>query len=261
MRLRPSVQHYPSGRFHLQARGAWFTSPFAKPSRWVVCGLLLINVTPLAHVVQAQSRGTVPGATVPVASDADVTFMRQMIEHHRQALEMTALIAKRSARRDLRLLGERMTISQQDEIRMMSRWLQARDAHVPTALGGRVDTVPSMSQSDVTAHARAMEHEDYMPGMLTSSQMDSLRTGRDAVFDQRFVRYMMQHHEGARTMVRRLLATPGAAQDPQVYSFATDVDAEQSAEIHRMQQWLVPPKGRPSSPRALRPRHRLGRYL
>ena len=161
--------------------------------------------------------------------------MRQMIVHHAQALEMTALIAQRSARRDLRQLGERMTVSQRDEIRMMSRWLQARGALAPSMRGARADSVPPMTLSDAAPDATVLEHEDHMPGMLTSSQMDSLRSARRDVFDQRFLRYMIQHHEGARTMVRRLLATVGAAQDPQVYAFAADVDAEQSAEIHRMQ--------------------------
>ena len=245
MRLRPSVQYRPSGAFHEHPRGKGCASGFARLSRRIVCVLLVGNVTPPAHVMEAQSsRGAVPTAMRPLASTADVTFMRQMIEHHGQALEMTALIAQRSARRDLRLLGERMTVSQRDEIRMMSQWLQARGELVSTTVGGRGGSAPPMAPGDMTPYARALEHDDHMPGMLTSFQMDSLRNGRHVVFDQRFLRYMIQHHEGARSMVRRLLATAGAAQDPQVYGFATDVDAEQSAEIHRMQQWLVPPTGR-----------------
>ena len=257
-RLHLSVQHRPLGAFRAQSRAVWRVSRLARLSRRVVCVLALASVTSAAHVAQAQAlRGAVLEAK-PVASAADATFMRQMILHHGQALEMTALIATRSARGDLRQLGERMTVSQRDEIRMMSRWLQARGEHVPTTMGARVDTALPMTLSGESPHARAFEHEGQMPGMLTSSQMDSLRNGRDVVFDQRFLRYMIQHHEGARSMVRRLLATAGAAQDPQVYAFAADVDAEQSAEIHRMQgllqQWLAPPKGRQPSTRPS-PRH------
>jgi uncharacterized protein (DUF305 family) len=50
---------------------------------------------------------------------------------------------------------------------------------------------------------------------------------------------MIRHHEGALTMVRDLFRTPGAAQDPETYRFATDVDADQRAEIARMRALLV----------------------
>ena len=260
--MRPQVAPFrpgpPVGRVPRTVAGRVVVKRFAKLARQLACVLVLASVTPLAPEVQAQSpQGAAPVAK-PGPSTADATFMRQMIVHHGQALEMTALMATRSARGDLRQLGERMTVSQRDEIRIMSRWLQARGEHVPTTMGARVDTALPMTLSDAAPHAKALEHEDHMTGMLTSSQMDSLRNGRDVVFDQRFLRYMIQHHEGARSMVRRLLATAGAAQDPQVYAFAADVDAEQSAEIHRMQgllqQWLAPPKGRQPSARPS-PRH------
>ena len=45
--------------------------------------------------------------------------MQGMIGHHAQALEMTALIAERTAREDMRLLGQRIELSQADEIGMM----------------------------------------------------------------------------------------------------------------------------------------------
>jgi uncharacterized protein (DUF305 family) len=54
---------------------------------------------------------------------------------------------------------------------------------------------------------------------------------------------MIQHHQGALTMVDKLLNTPGAAQDEIVFKFANDVQADQSTEIDRMQQMLdaLPP--------------------
>jgi uncharacterized protein (DUF305 family) len=49
---------------------------------------------------------------------------------------------------------------------------------------------------------------------------------------------MIQHHQGALTMVKQLFATPGAAQDSDVFAFASDVDADQRAEISRMSAML-----------------------
>ena len=42
-------------------------------------------------------------------------------------------------------------------------------------------------------------------------------------------------------VLQRTIASPGAAQDPQVYGFAAEVEAEQRAEIRRMQLLLAAP--------------------
>lgn len=156
-----------------------------------------------------------PAARPPTA--ADVGFVQGMIQHHSQALEMTALISERTQRADLRNLGERITVSQRDEIAMMSQWLKVRGEQ----------TTPRM------------QHDGHvMPGMLTAAQMDSLRASRGTAFDRLFLKLMIQHHEGALTMVKDLLATPRAAQEPQLFSFVSDVDTDQRAEIARMQALL-----------------------
>jgi uncharacterized protein (DUF305 family) len=49
---------------------------------------------------------------------------------------------------------------------------------------------------------------------------------------------MIQHHNGALTMVKDLFDTAGAGQDAEMFGFATDVDAGQRAEIRIMQSML-----------------------
>jgi uncharacterized protein (DUF305 family) len=49
---------------------------------------------------------------------------------------------------------------------------------------------------------------------------------------------MIQHHDGALTMVQDLFDTPGAGQDADVFNFATDADNTQRAEIRIMQSML-----------------------
>jgi len=44
-------------------------------------------------------------------------------------------------------------------------------------------------------------------------------------------------------MVRDLLATNGAAQEPEVFQFASDIDADQRAEILRMRALLAASPG------------------
>jgi len=80
--------------------------------------------------------------------------------------------------------------------------------------------------------------DTLMPGMLNSQQMSTLDAARGKDFDQLFLRFMIQHHTGALTMVNRLFATPGAAQEEYVFRFATDVSTDQTTEIERMESML-----------------------
>ena len=77
-----------------------------------------------------------------------------------------------------------------------------------------------------------------MPGMLTPEQMAALRKAKGAEFDHLFLTGMIQHHNGALTMVKDLFDTAGAGQDAELFNFATDVDTGQRAEIRIMQGML-----------------------
>jgi uncharacterized protein (DUF305 family) len=172
-------------------------------------------------------------ATLPARSQADVEFMQGMIMHHAQAIEMTALIDSNTDNKDLHSLGARISRSQSDEIKFMQRWLAVRGEPV------------SMSPQKMPGHAYMDQHMDMshesmhlMPGMLTSGQMEALRKARGADFDRLFLTGMIQHHNGALTMVKDLFDTAGAGQDAELFNFATDVDTGQRAEIRIMQEML-----------------------
>jgi len=165
-------------------------------------------------------------ATLPPRSQADVEFMQGMIMHHSQAVEMTALIASHTEDKDLRLLGARISSSQSDEIKFMKRWLAARGERVSM-------TAPGMPGMDMSRSPMAQ-----MPGMLTAEQMETLRKAKGARFDRLFLTGMIQHHNGALTMVKDLFDTSGAGQDAELFNFATDADNSQRAEIRIMQSML-----------------------
>jgi uncharacterized protein (DUF305 family) len=163
-------------------------------------------------------------ATLPPRSQADVEFMQGMIMHHLQAVEMTALIASHTENKDLRLLGARISSSQSDEIGFMQRWLAVRGERVSLA---------AMRGMDMPREPVAL-----MPGMLTPEQMETLRKAKGAEFDRLFLTGMIQHHNGALTMVEDLFDTAGAGQDAGLFSFATEADNSQRAEIRIMQAML-----------------------
>ena len=223
-----------------------------------LCGMLLAATAPSglfsspAHAQQASGTTPVvvqPGAPgkpsktlppstkgeLPPTSRADVEFMQGMIMHHEQAVEMTALIQSHTANKDLRLLGARISSSQSDEIKFMKRWLAARGESVPNPM-------PAMQDPDL--QDKEMPGMDMgpamplMPGMLTPEQMDALRKAKGADFDHLFLVGMIQHHNGALTMVKDLFNTAGAGQDAEIFNFATDADNTQRAEIKIMQAML-----------------------
>ncbi|MFN2421573.1 MAG: DUF305 domain-containing protein, partial [Gemmatimonadota bacterium] len=82
------------------------------------------------------------------------------------------------------------------------------------------------------------DHAVHMPGMLTPAQMAELDAARGPDFDRLFLTYMIQHHQGALTMVEELFGTSGAAQGDAVFKLASDISADQSSEIDRMQSML-----------------------
>ena len=153
-------------------------------------------------------------------TEADVKFMQGMIAHHAQALDMTEHLSSRSERDVMHRLAQRIALSQADEIQMMQVWLRSRDQEVPEG----------------SPHTHDAE---LMPGMLTELEMDRLEQAQATEFDRLFLELMIAHHRGALTMVKDLLSQRGAAQDSQLFAFTSDITADQSMEIGRMNAMLA----------------------
>jgi uncharacterized protein (DUF305 family) len=166
-----------------------------------------------AHAAHGQLAATAgPGYSV-----ADVRFMQHMIGHHAQALVMAAMAPSHGASEHFLRLVEKIEISQTDEIGLMKQWLTERKQAVP---------------DDTYMHGM------MMPGMLTPEQLQQLDAARGREFERLFLTFMIRHHEGALQMVDELFDTPGAGQDPDIFRFATDVDADQRDEIYTMSVML-----------------------
>ena len=119
----------------------------------------------------------------------------------------------------MKLLGLRIKMSQDDEMKMMRKYLEDRGAAIPGP------------------HAHH-EPGGFMPGMLTAEEMAQLGAAKEKEFDRLFLRGMIKHHGGALKMVQDLFNTPGAGQEGGIFAFASDVEADQRMEIERMGMML-----------------------
>ncbi|MEV0429046.1 DUF305 domain-containing protein [Micromonospora sp. NPDC050495] len=152
-------------------------------------------------------------AAPPRYNSLDVWFVRMMIPHHQQALEMAALAPDRAADPRVRAVADRIRAAQQPEIGVMRAWLTTRGL-----------------PAEVPGHDHGT-----MRGMQSAEAMRQLAAARGAEFDRRFVRMMTDHHQGAVTMATDLLKV---GVDQTMQEFANSVAAEQTVEIGRLGELL-----------------------
>ncbi|MFD7621033.1 DUF305 domain-containing protein [Streptomyces sp. NPDC059802] len=160
-----------------------------------------------ARTLSAEEAAKAAGDGTP--NSADYRYARMMIQHHAQALELTALVPSRSGSSSVKRLAERITASQKPEIGAMEGWLVHNDGE---------------------RHTSAHDHS-AMPGMATPAQLKRLRAADGAAFDKLFLKLMITHHQGAITMATEVLAE---GNNVQIEEMAGDVVAQQTVEINRM---------------------------
>ncbi len=163
--------------------------------------------------------------------EADVAFMTGMISHHAQALVMSHLAPTHGASPPIRVLTGRIINAQRDEIRVMSQWLADRGRHVPV-----VEFEGIVLKIDGEEHS--MHMSGHMPGMLSRAQLEQLDAARGTEFDRLFLEFMIQHHNGAVSMVHELFATDGAGEDDATFKLASDIQVDQITEVARMELML-----------------------
>ncbi len=206
----------------------------------LLSGLLLFSTTAdatdSAPIIQPSAPGMAPRLlsaeeAIQIAntsySGVDVRFMQDMIPHHQQALEMSVLADTRTNSPQVLEAAGRIKASQSDEIAFMEGWL--------------LDRGESTAAHDNHAGAHTMR------GMASPIQMGALAAASGTAFDRQFLTLMIAHHEGAVEMVETLLEQPGAAYDPVLFEFTTDITNDQTKEIERMHDLLV---GLSDDPRA-----------
>ncbi|MGX1908009.1 DUF305 domain-containing protein [Streptomyces phaeochromogenes] len=152
-------------------------------------------------------------------NDADVDFSKEMIQHHRQAVDMAELAADRASSEEVKDLATKVKGAQDPEIETMSGWLTSWGEDVPEKMSG------------------AMDHDmsSAMPGMMGGKDMDKLEKASGAEFDTMFLTMMVEHHEGAVEMAETEKAD---GKYGPAMKLADAVMTAQTAEIKQMNKML-----------------------
>lgn len=151
----------------------------------------------------------------------DVGFMRDMISHHEQAIQLGLLGVANAQDPDVVRFAQETVIAQQWEIGYMTALLEDwgydtgsvdRDAMVWMGMPGAVED---------------------MPGMASADEMDSLRTAQGDEADALFLQLMARHHVGGQHMTADAAEHAG---DPRVRELAARMGRNQRGEVIEYQR-------------------------
>lgn len=154
-------------------------------------------------------------------NDADVTFAREMIPHHEQAVEMAEMAQGRADSGEVLELAENIEEAQGPEIDTLEGWLEAWGEEVPSG---------AMDHGDM-GHGS----DDAMAGMMDEDQMNDLMAASGSDWDRMFLEMMIEHHEGAVEMAQ---VEVEQGENPDAVSLAEKIISDQQAEIAQMRQLL-----------------------
>ena len=139
----------------------------------------------------------------------EMSFLSQMIQHHRGAIEMAKTVASRTKRPELNQLAASIIAAQEQEIGQMTRWLKEWHKADPDTMAG--------------------EHA----GMKMEG-MPKLEAAKDTEFDKMFLEMMIKHHEGG---VQMSELVKERSNRPELLKFAEKVIKDQTGEIEQMKGW------------------------
>jgi uncharacterized protein (DUF305 family) len=146
----------------------------------------------------------------------DVAFANNMIPHHQQAVDLSALVPERSTNADLIALAQQISAAQQPEIDVMKVLLVQWNENPDTNSG----------------HAG---HGNTMQGMVDAATMTKLQSLRGAEFDTMWLDSMISHHQGAIEMAKAEIAN---GDNVDAKALAKNIVTTQEAEIGQMKQML-----------------------
>jgi uncharacterized protein (DUF305 family) len=146
----------------------------------------------------------------------DVAFATDMIPHHQQAVELSAMVPDRSTNAELIALAQQVSAEQQPEINVMKVFLVQWNENPDTSSGHE-------------------GHGNTMAGMVDEATMTKLKSLTGAEFDKLWLESMISHHQGAIEMAKAEIAN---GDNVDAKALAKNIVTTQEAEIGQMKQML-----------------------
>src|SRR6266550_2034413 len=143
-------------------------------------------------------------------AEFEQSFLQQMIQHHRSALEMAKMVADHTQRAELRQFAEKIISAQTQEIGQMTKWLADWYKASPKEV------------------ANEKADKEMKP------PMSMLQAKKDADFDKAFLEMMPKHHHMAVEMAEQ---AEKKATHPELKELAAKIAKDQQQEIKQMKSW------------------------
>ena len=173
----------------------------------IVIGFQFVNKnedeTPMSHMGHGMSENK-------EFSGADIMFAQMMIPHHEQALLMSGFAETRSSNEEVKKLARQIYAEQEPEIAQMKLWLEKTNSSMD------------------------MGHDMGMNGMLTDSEIETMKSATGKAFDRLFLEGMIAHHEGAIHMAEMIVDSDNA----EARKLGQSIQVTQQREIDLMKEML-----------------------
>ena len=184
-----------------------------KLSLCVAAGLLAVVTPSFAHDPHGNPDPMVTALHHLRGADFEQTFLQQMIQHHRSAIDMAKLATNQSDRQEVKQFAAKMTQMQQEEVEKMTGWLKEWYNATPKE--------PANAASEKKMQA----------------DMAKLQNKRGQDFDKSFVDVMSRHHDAGMEMAEQV---KDKATHPELKQFADKMAGEQKQDIKEMKSWFGP---------------------
>ena len=140
----------------------------------------------------------------------EIMFAQMMIPHHEQAIFMAKIALKKSHNQGILKLARQINSLQSSEKSQLTYWLKATDSSM------------------------TMDHDMRMSGMLTTTELASLKRLTGNAFDRTFLQLMIKHHQGA----IEALGLITDSSNTEAMALAPAIKSAQSKEISTMKLLL-----------------------
>jgi uncharacterized protein (DUF305 family) len=179
-----------------------------------LCAVLIVGLATavLAHNPNGQVDPMNASLQPLKGAEFEASFLQQMIQHHRGAVEMAKMVADHTQRAELRQFAEKIISAQTQEIGQMTKWLADWYKASPKEVANE------KADKEMKPH------------------MSMLEAKKDADFDKAFLEMMPKHHHMAVEMAEQ---AEKKATHPELNELAAKIAKDQQNEIKQMKSWAT----------------------